>query len=125
MYFQLFQGTLMLFMLDMGILAADQLRQVGREAFKLGVYATALPLLHGALGVLTGHWIGMNASTAAVFGTMAASASYIAAPASVRAALPEANVGRCITAALGFTFPFNLAVGIPVYFALAAYLQSL
>jgi hypothetical protein len=125
MYFQLFQGTLMLFMLDMGILAADQLRQVGREAFKLGIYATAVPLLHGSLGVLTGHWIGMNASTAAVFGTMAASASYIAAPASVRAALPEANVGRCITAALGFTFPFNLAVGIPVYFALAAHLQTL
>lgn len=123
MYFQLFQGTLMLFMLDMGMLAAGQLRIVGREALRLGVYATAVPLLHGTLGVLVGHWIGMGASTAAVFGTMAASASYIAAPASIRASLPDANVGRCITAALGFTFPFNLAVGIPVYFALANSLQ--
>jgi len=124
MYFQLFQGTLMLFMLDMGMLAAGQLRLVGREAFRLGVYATAVPLLHGLLGVMLGHWIGMNASTAAVFGTMASRASYIAAPASIRASLPDANVGRCITAALGFTFPFNLAIGIPVYFALANFLQT-
>ncbi len=124
MYFQLFQGTLMLFMLDMGILAAGQLRAVGREAFRLSIFAIIVPLLHGTLGVLVGHWIGMNASTSAVFGTMAASASYIAAPASIRASLPEANVGRCITASLGFTFPFNLAIGIPVYFAIANYLNN-
>lgn len=124
MYFQLFQGTLMLFMLDMGILAAGQLRVVGREAFRLSIFAIIVPLLHGTLGVLVGHWIGMNASTSAVFGTMAASASYIAAPASIRASLPEANVGRCITASLGFTFPFNLAIGIPVYFAIANYLNN-
>jgi uncharacterized protein len=123
MYFQLFQGTLMLFMLDMGMTAAGQLRSVGREAFRLGVYATALPLLHGVAGVVLGHAIGMNASTAAVFGTMAASASYIAAPASIRASLPEANAGRCITAALGFTFPFNLAIGIPLYAAMAQWLS--
>jgi uncharacterized protein len=124
MYFQLFQGTLMLFMLDMGMTAAGQLRSVGREALRLGLYATALPLLHGAIGVAIGHAIGMNASTAAVFGTMAASASYIAAPASMRASLPEANTGRCITAALGFTFPFNLAIGIPLYAAMAHWLSA-
>lgn len=123
MYFQLFQGTLMLFMLDMGMTAAGQLRGVGREAFRLGIYATLLPLLHGMAGVGLGHAIGMNASTAAVFGTMAASASYIAAPASMRASLPEANTGRCITAALGFTFPFNLAIGIPLYAAMAHWLS--
>lgn len=124
MYFQLFQGTLMLFMLDMGMVAAGQLRSVGREAFRLGLYATVLPLLHGVLGVAVGHWLGMNAATATVFGTMTASASYIAAPASIRTSLPEANVGRCITAALGFTFPFNLVVGIPAYAAFASFLQA-
>lgn len=123
MYVQLFQGMLMLFMLDMGMVAAGQLRSVGREAFRLGIFATALPLLHGILGVAVGHWVGMNSATATVFGTMAASASYIAAPASIRASLPEANAGRCITAALGFTFPFNLAIGIPVYAAFAGYLN--
>jgi hypothetical protein len=107
----------------MGMTAAGQLRSVGREAFRLGVYAIALPLLHGVAGVVLGHAIGMNASTAAVFGTMAASASYIAAPASIRASLPEANAGRCITAALGFTFPFNLAIGIPLYAAMAQWLS--
>lgn len=125
MYFQLFQGTLMLFMLDMGLLAGGQLRLVGRSALRLMAFATALPLLHGLLGVSLGHAIGMDAATSAVFGTMAASASYIAAPASIRASLPEANVGRCITAALGFTFPFNLAIGIPLYFAFAALLSRL
>jgi uncharacterized protein len=124
MYFQLFQGTLMLFMLDMGMVAAGQLRSVGREAFRLAVYSTVVPLLHGTLGVALAHWTGMNAATATVFGTMTASASYIAAPASIRASLPEANVGRCITAALGFTFPFNLAIGIPIYSAFAVFLKA-
>ncbi|MBP7370005.1 MAG: sodium-dependent bicarbonate transport family permease [Arenimonas sp.] len=124
MYFQLFQGTLMLFMLDMGMIAAGQLRTVGSEAFRLGLYSTVVPLAHGVFGVWIGHLLGMNSSTSAVFGTMAASASYIAAPASIRASLPEANVGRCITAALGFTFPFNLAIGIPVYFTAANYLAA-
>ena len=114
----------MLFMLDMGMIAAAQLRVVGAEAIRLSIFATAMPLLHGSVGVLVGHWLGMNSSTCGVFGTMAASASYIAAPASIRASLPEANVGRCITAALGFTFPFNLVIGIPLYFALADYLAT-
>jgi hypothetical protein len=124
MYGQLFQGTLMLFMLDMGMVAAAQLRGIGRGAFRLVVYGVTLPLLHGIIGTALGHWAGLSPAGAAVFGTMTASASYIAAPASVRASLPEANVGRCITAALGITFPFNLAIGIPLYFAFAAWLGA-
>jgi uncharacterized protein len=124
MYFQLFQGMLMLFMLDMGLVAAGQLRQLGRGAGRLIVYATAVPLLHGVFGVVLGHLAGLSPAGATVFGAMTASASYIAAPASVRASLPEANVGRCITVALGITFPFNLALGIPIYAALAAFLAA-
>jgi hypothetical protein len=124
MYGQLFQGTLMLFMLDMGMVAAGQLRGLGRDAFRLVVYGVTLPLVHGLVGTVLGHLAGLSPAGAAVFGTMTASASYIAAPASVRASLPEANVGRCITAALGITFPFNLALGIPVYFAVATALAS-
>jgi len=122
MYGQLFQGTLMLFMLDMGMLAAGQLRHLGRGALRLVAYGSLLPLAHGVLGTALGFWAGLSPAGAAVFGTMAASASYIAAPASVRASLPEANAGRCITAALGITFPFNLALGIPAYFAFATWL---
>jgi len=125
MYFQLFQGTLMLFMLDMGMTAAAQLRQVGREALPLLLYGTGVPLAHGFFGVSIASMMDLNVSTATVFGTMTASASYIAAPASMRASLPEANVGRCITAALGITFPFNLAIGIPLYAAFAAAIAAM
>ena len=125
MYFQLFQGTLMLFMLDMGAVAAKQLAGVGRKAMRLASFSVLLPLVHGVLGVTLAYFAGMNVPTMTVFGAMTASASYIAAPASIRASLPEANVGRCITAALGFTFPFNLAIGIPLYSAFAHWLHSL
>lgn len=124
MYFQLFQGMLMLFMLDMGLVAAGQLRQLGRGFGRLLVYATALPLAHGAAGVAIGHAVGLGTDGATVFGAMLASASYIAAPASVRASLPEADAGRCITAALGLTFPFNLALGIPLYAAFSGWLAG-
>jgi uncharacterized protein len=110
---------LMLFMLDMGLVAAAQLRQLREGALRLLLFGTLLPLAHGLTGVVIGQAIGLSASGAVVFATMLASASYIAAPASVRASLPGADAGRCITAALGITFPFNLALGIPVYAAFA------
>ena len=75
-----------------------------------------------ARGVGIGHALGLGQAGATVFGAMLASASYIAAPASVRASLPEADAGRCITASLGLTFPFNLALGIPAYAAFARWL---
>jgi hypothetical protein len=122
MYFALFQGVLMLFMIDMGMLAANRLAELRRGWWRLGVYATALPFVHGLLGTLVGHVCGLSPAGAAVFGTLVSSASYIAAPAAVRASLPEANAGRCITAALGITFPFNLAIGIPAYAGFAVWL---
>jgi len=124
MYFQLFQGMLMLFMLDMGLVAANQLRQLRAGAARLVVFATVLPLLHGLAGVAMGQALGLGVAGATVFGAMLASASYIAAPASVRASLPSADAGRCITASLGLTFPFNLALGIPTYAAFAGWLGT-
>jgi hypothetical protein len=82
-----------------------------------------LPAVHGVLTVPVGLWAGLSPSGATVFATMVASASYIAAPAAVRTAMPEADAGRCITAALGITFPFNLAIGIPLYATVAAALS--
>ncbi|WP_290885853.1 sodium-dependent bicarbonate transport family permease [Arenimonas sp.] len=124
MYFQLFQGMLMLFMLDMGLVAASQLRQLTRGVGRLVVFATVLPLAHGLAGTAIGHAVGLGVAGATVFGAMLASASYIAAPASVRASLPEADAGRCITASLGLTFPFNLALGIPTYAGFARWLGA-
>jgi uncharacterized protein len=124
MYFDLFKGVLMLFMLDMGMTAAARLAELRSGWFKLAVFAIGLPLVHGAIGVVLAHACGLSAGGSAVFGAMLSSASYIAAPAAVRAGLPEADVGRCITAALGITFPFNLAIGIPLYAALAQRLAA-
>lgn len=124
MYVQLFQGMLMLFMLDMGLVAAGQLRQLRKGALRLVVFGTALPMLHGLAGAWIGLAMGLGTAGATVFATMTASASYIAAPASVRASLPGADAGRCVTAALGITFPFNLAIGIPTYAAFAGWLAA-
>ncbi|MFZ5661486.1 MAG: sodium-dependent bicarbonate transport family permease [Pseudomonadota bacterium] len=119
MYFALFQGVLMLFMLDLGMVAAGRLSALREGWWRLLTFATGLPLLHGMIGVGVGHLCGLSVGGSAVFGAMLSSASYIAAPAAVRAGLPEADVGRCITAALGLTFPLNLTVGIPLYTAFA------
>lgn len=124
MYFDLFKGVLMLFMLDMGMTAAGRLAALREGWIRLAVYATALPLAHGVAGVFLAHACGLSVGGAAVFGAMLSSASYIAAPAAVRAGLPDADAGRCITAALGLTFPFNLALGIPLYAALAQRLAA-
>lgn len=124
MYFALFQGVLMLFMLDMGMTAANRLAELRRGWFRLAVFATVLPLAHGVIGVALAHACGLSVGGATVFGAMLSSASYIAAPAAVRAGLPDADVGRCITAALGLTFPFNLAIGIPLYASLAQRLAA-
>lgn len=117
-----FRGVLTIFLLEMGLLAAERLgdlRRVG--AFLLG-FGTLMPLVNGAVGVALGHWAGLSPGGAAVLGTMAASASYIAAPPAVRLALPEANPTYYLTLALGVTFPFNLIVGIPAYHQMALWL---
>lgn len=124
MYFALFQGVLMLFMLDMGLVAAGRLSAMGRGWPRLAAFATVLPVVHGLAGVALGLACGLSPGGATVFGTMLSSASYIAAPAAVRAGLPEADVGRCVTAALGLTFPFNLAIGIPLYAGFARWLGA-
>lgn len=84
------------------------------------MFAVLFPLASGALGVATGSLIGMTAGGAAVLGILCASASYIAAPAAVRLALPDANVA--LSASIGITFPVNLVLGIPLLTALAQHL---
>lgn len=115
----LFAGVLMLFLLDLGVLAGEQLDHIRAAGLRLIVFATGLPVLFGALGALTGTWVGLSVGGATVLATMAASASYIAAPAAVRIGLPDADRGLVLGAALGVTFPFNLVLGIPLYAELA------
>lgn len=112
-----FAGVLTLFMLQLGAIVAERLRDIPRAGLFLVTFGVLVPLAHGALGVALGWSIGLSAGGATLLATLLASASYIAAPAAVRAALPEANPAYYLTASLAITFPFNLAVGIPAYHA--------
>jgi hypothetical protein len=115
----LFPGVLVLFLLDLGTLAAQRLKTLRAVGVRLVAFAVAMPLVFGTLGVLVGTAAGLSVGGAAVFAAMVASASYIAAPAAVRVGLPEADVGMSLGAALGMTFPFNLAIGIPLFHEIA------
>ena len=115
----LFKGALVLFLLEMGIVAARRFRDLKRVGPFLIGFGVVMPVVHAAVGVGLGTLAGLSVGGATVLGVLAASASYIAAPAAVRIALPEANPGLYLTAALAITFPFNLAVGIPLTHAMA------
>ena len=115
----LFPGALCLFLLDLGRVAAEQARGFRRAGPFLVGFALVMPILHAALGVAVAFATGMSEGGAVVLAVLAASASYIAAPAAVRLALPEANPGLYLTASLAITFPFNIILGIPLYQAMA------
>lgn len=115
----LFKGALTIFMLEMGLVSAQRFADLKRMALALGLYGIAVPLVNGTLGVLAGGMLGLSPAGSAVLGAMAGSASYIAAPAAVRLGIPKANPSIYLTASLAVTFPFNLAIGIPLYSALS------
>lgn len=115
----LFPGALTLFLLDMGLTAARRLGEFLRLGRFLAGFGVTMPVIGGSLGVLAGRLVGLNAGDATLLAVLAASASYIAAPAAVRLALPQANPSLSITLALGVTFPFNILLGIPLYYTLA------
>lgn len=117
-----FKGALVLFLLELGSVAGSRLSDLKKVGIRLVGLGVLIPILHGALGVFIGSAAGLSVGGAAVLGAMAASASYIAAPPAVRMTLPEANPTYYLTASLVITFPFNLVVGIPLYFKFAAWL---
>lgn len=114
-FFDLFKGALCLFLLEMGLVAAAQAGALRSNGVFLAIFAIGMPIVSAALGSLLGTAIGLSAGGTLLLATLAASASYIAAPAAMRIAIPEANPGLSITAALVITFPFNLLIGIPLY----------
>jgi uncharacterized protein len=117
-----FKGALMIFLLEMGMLAAERIGDLRRVGPFLIAFGIMTPIVHGCLGVLLGHVAGLSPAGATVLGAMAASASYIAAPPAVRATMPDANPTYSLTLALAITFPFNVIVGIPLFWRLATIL---
>ena len=115
----IFRGALCIFMLEMGLLAGSRLGDLKKVGpFLLG-FGMVMPLIHGALGAWLGSLAGLSVGGATMLAAMAASASYIAAPPAVRMTLPDANPTYYLTLALAITFPFNVLIGIPVYYAIA------
>jgi hypothetical protein len=115
----LFTGALTFFLIEMGVIAAERLRDIKSAGIRLVILGILIPLINGFIGAVIGAAAGMSTGGIAVMATLAGSASYIAAPAAVRIALPQASPGLYVTASLGITFPFNLTLGIPYYIALA------
>lgn len=112
----LFQGALCLFLLEMGLLAARQLRAApGRLDARLVGFGLLMPLIGAAAGLGAGLLAGLSPGGVALMMTLAASASYIAVPAAMRLALPDADAGIYVTLSVAITFPFNIVVGIPLY----------
>lgn len=119
-----FKGVLCLFLLELGMVAASRIRDLRSAGARLVILGCFLPALHGAIATVCAVGVGMAPGGAAIFGAMVGSASYIAAPAAVRIALPEASPGIYLTLSLGVTFPFNLGIGIPVFIKIAEALST-
>ncbi|APG63697.1 sodium-dependent bicarbonate transport family permease [Sphingorhabdus lutea] len=110
-----FKGVLCLFLLDMGLVAGRRLVQSNKLSLRLVMIGICLPIFNGTFGAIIGLGIGLDAGSAIALSILGASASYIAVPAAMRLAAPEADPGIYLTMSLGVTFPFNIIIGISLY----------
>ncbi|UWQ18093.1 sodium-dependent bicarbonate transport family permease [Jannaschia sp. M317] len=120
-----FQGVLCLFLLDMGLVAGRGLREA-KGVLRPGLLAfgVLMPLIGSAAGATVGVLLGLSTGSTMLFMVLGASASYIAVPAAMRVALPEANPSIYLTLSLGVTFPFNLTLGLPIYLGVARFITG-
>lgn len=124
LYGDLFRGVLVFFLIEMGMLAGRQLRDFVKVGPFMAVFGTVMPLVHGIIGTSLGLLAGLSPSGAFILGTITASASYIDAPAAVRATFPQANPSVYLTSSLGITLPVNLIIGLPLYYEYARWLGA-
>jgi len=119
-----FKGVLTLFLLEAGLMAGRKLSDLKKGGAFLIAFGIVFPMLHAGLAIFLGHLAGLSLGGSTILGVLAASASYIAAPAACRVALPEANPSYYLTAALAITFPFNILIGLPLYHEFAVFILS-
>ncbi len=110
-----FRGILALFLLEAGLVTGRRLADLKKVGGFLIGFGIVMPILHAVLGIYLGKLAGLSLGGATILGVLAASASYIAAPAACRVALPQASPTYYLTASLAITFPFNIIVGLPLY----------
>jgi hypothetical protein len=124
-YRDLFLGVLSLFMLEMGIIAGGRLADLWKAGWFLVLFGIVMPPLNALGGLTVGVVSGLSVGGTMLLGLLAASCSYIVAPAAMRMALPKANPALYLGISVGVTLPFNLLVGIPLYYYLADYLVGI
>lgn len=118
-FVDLLSGFLVLFLIHLGYLAGSSFSEIKSVGTPLVIFALIFPILSGAIGVAVGSLIGLSVGGATMLGVLSASASYIAAPAAVSVALPQASPTIALMSSIGITFPFNLILGIPIYYRFA------
>lgn len=121
----LFKGMVIFFLLDTGMHAGRLVGQLKKTGAPLVVFGLVAPLVNATLGILLAKAMGMNPGDALLFAILCASASYIVAPAAMRHAVPESNPGLVELLSLGITFPFNITLGIPLYWSGIRYLWGM
>ena len=118
-FVDLLSGFLVLFLIHLGFMAGNSFSEIKLVGRPLILFAVLFPILSGAIGVTAGSLIGLSVGGATMLGVLSASASYIAAPAAVTVALPQASPTIALMSSIGITFPFNLILGIPIYYRFA------
>jgi hypothetical protein len=116
---EMFTGAIVIFMIEMGIIAGQRLGDIKKVGVFLIAFSIIMPTFNGIIGVLVATVMGLSLGGAVMFGLLLASASFIAAPAVLRHAIPQANPSLYITSALGITFPYNIIVLLPIMFAVS------
>ncbi|PDO10919.1 MAG: sodium-dependent bicarbonate transport family permease [Candidatus Reconcilbacillus cellulovorans] len=124
LFVDLYSSILIVFLLGMGLAAGERIGEIRDHGIKLAVLAVAMPLFYGTIGGFIGTWSGLSVGGTFLMSVLAASSSYIAAPAALKHTVPEANPSIYLGMSLGITFPFNIIIGIPLYFNLAQWLHS-
>lgn len=112
----IFKGFLSIFLLEMGMVTAKRFGAFKKYGLFLSVFALVIPAINGSLVAFLSQWVSADAGNRFIFAILAASASYIAVPAAMKLAAPKADPGLYIPMALGLTFPFNITMGMPLYF---------
>ena len=111
----IFKGFLAVFLLDMGITSGRKLKAFFKTGYFSSLFATLVPLINGVAVAYISQWVSPEVGDRLIFAILAASASYIAVPAAMKLSNPEADEGLYVPMALAVTFPFNLTLGMPIY----------
>jgi len=121
---EMFTGAIVIFMIEMGIIAGQRLDDIKKVGVFLTAFAIIMPTFNGIIGVLVATAMGLSLGGAVMFGLLLASASFIAAPAVLRHAIPQAKPSLYITSALGITFPYNIIVLLPIMFTVSSIVHT-